>query len=531
MQGSARKDVVFGQRGCILSPYQGQNGNPGYSFAGGVDIVSFQGSGLGGTSLLNANVAYDPDDEVFNKHWPRAIRDSLAGGELRKLFARVKRTLRARKHPKGRSLDKVKALKKGAAAHADAPHFLNNIVVNFDGQNPWGAAQRECINCGDCFTGCNVGAKNTLDTNYLKIAQLGGAKIFPQVAVDHVAVDKTRGGYLVHYTRHSGKTGKTKNSGVLHARRAVIVSAGSVGSTEILMRSRKQGLRLSRQVGKRWGGNGDFFGISYNSDLRTNVLGWGAFPESKRAKRIQPHANPTPDDMLVPGPSIVSTARYNASGRFNKRVTVQDTSIPLMYVDLMRAGLAFSIGKDMDSGDESEEWARRLRDMFALDPKLEGGTLNHTLFYLLMGVDDQAGTISLDQEGQAKIRWPKVGKQGVFKLQNRILKKHAKELGATFEAHPLWRFSPWRTPVTVHPLGGCPMGDNVDKGVVDDRGRVFKSNGEIYPGMFVTDGSIVPAPVGANPFLTISGLSERVAEGVIRDLGGIPRVVRDKNDI
>ena len=119
----------------------------------------------------------------------------------------------------------------------------------------------------------------------------------------------------------------------------------------------------------------------------------------------------------------------------------------------------------------------------------------------------------------------------MFKLQNRILKKHAKELGATFEAHPLWRFSPWRTPVTVHPLGGCPMGDNVDKGVVDDRGRVFKSNGEIYPGMFVTDGSIVPAPVGANPFLTISGLSERVAEGVIRDLGGIPRVVRDKNDI
>ena len=61
--------------------------------------------------------------------------------------------------------------------------------------------------------------------------------------------------------------------------------------------------------------------------------------------------------------------------------------------------------------------------------------------------------------------------------------------------------------------------------------RLSRSNGEIYPGMFVTDGSIVPAPVGATPFLTISGFSEHVAEEVIRDLGGMPRVVRDKNDI
>ena len=75
------------------------------------------------------------------------------------------------------------------------------------------------------------------------------------------------------------------------------------------------------------------------------------------------------------------------------------------------------------------------------------------------------------------------------------------------------------------------MGDNVDKGVVDDRGRVFQANGGIHAGLYVTDGSILPAPVGANPFLTISGLSERVAEGLIQDLGGQPRVVRDKNHI
>ncbi len=503
-----------------------------YKFDGGADIVSFQGSGLGGTSLLNANVAYNPEDEVFAKNWPTAIQDSLASGELRKLFKRVIATLRAQKHPQGQSLSKVKALKQGAGGHADAPHFLNNITVNFDGQNPWGVAQRECINCGDCVTGCNVGAKNTLDTSYLKIAELGGAHIFPQIDVRHIEVDKTNGGYRVHFVRHTENDKTHKGTpGVLHARKGVIVSGGSIGSTEILLRSRKQGLALSQKLGRRWGGNADFFGIAYNSNLRTDVPGWGAFPETGRAKRIQPQPNPTPATMLVPGPTIVSTVRYNASGPFKKRVTVQDTSIPLAYVDLVRAGLAASIGIDTDAGDESEEFARRWRDTFAIDPQLEKGALNHTLFYLVMGADDQEGVIRLDLMGNAQIRWPKVGKQDVFDLENRLLKQHAKALGATFEEHPLWRFSPWRTPVTVHPLGGCPMGDDVDQGVVDDRGRVFRPNGDVYSGFYVTDGSIVPAPVGANPFLTISGLSERVAEGLIRDLGGAPRVVQDPTEI
>ena len=99
-----------------------------FKFNGGTDIVSFQGSGLGGTSLLNANVAYYPEDEVFDKNWPAAIRQAVADGTMRSFFRRVKATLRARKHPKGNSLGKVKALKKGASIHADAPHFLNDIV-------------------------------------------------------------------------------------------------------------------------------------------------------------------------------------------------------------------------------------------------------------------------------------------------------------------------------------------------------------------------------------------------------------------
>src|SRR5262249_42739347 len=155
------------------------------------------GSGLGGTSLINANVAFQPDNEVFdNPQWPQAIRSVRDGGQLQQYFDRVRATLFAEPHPDGMKLSKVKALKKGADGLPNAEFGLADIAVNFkfEGQNNWGVQQRKCINCGDCITGCNVGAKNTLDTNYLAIAKSGGAAIFTQVEVKYI--EKQPGGYL-----------------------------------------------------------------------------------------------------------------------------------------------------------------------------------------------------------------------------------------------------------------------------------------------------------------------------------------------
>jgi cholesterol oxidase len=124
----------------------------------GLDIAIWQGSGLGGTSLINANVAIEPDPEVFDlAHWPEAIRQFRDSGEMQRLFDRVRVTLAAGPHPTGRQLSKVKALDKGAQGVPGADFALADIAVNFDvdGVNRWGVRQQPCINSGDCVTGCN----------------------------------------------------------------------------------------------------------------------------------------------------------------------------------------------------------------------------------------------------------------------------------------------------------------------------------------------------------------------------------------
>jgi cholesterol oxidase len=494
-----------------------------YDFRFGTDIGVLMGSGLGGTSLINANVAFEPDGEVFDSpRWPQAIRDARDAGQLQTYFNRVRTTLFAEPHPDGLMLSKVQALKEGAEGVAGAEFALPPIAVNFrfEGGNHWGVAQRMCINCGDCVSGCNVGAKNTLDTNYLAIAKQGGTDIFTQVEVKRVE-ERASGGYLVHYLRRESAHGPAEQ-GTLIAKRTVVIAAGALGSTEIMLRSRQSGLGLPETVGTRFSGNADFFGLAYNSDLRTDTLGWGAYPDSDRARRIQP----TPTQTLHPGPTIVSRIKYNSTGPLGDRVTVEDLSFPLMYVDAARSAFAWFIGRDTDPDDfidNLKEIGRRVRDVGASDPELEKGALNYTLVYLVMGQDDAGGRIELDPLTQeARVRWPLVGDQDVFKKENNLIFEHAKVLGSTFIENPLWGFTPFRTLVTAHPLGGCPMGEDHTTGLVNHQGKVFNDQGSVYDGLYIADGSIVPTAIGVNPFLTISALAERIADHLVAELGGSP---------
>lgn len=489
----------------------------------GLDISVWQGSGLGGTSLINANVAIEPDPEVFDAaSWPEAIRQFRDSGELHACFDRVRATLSAGPHPLGRELSKVKALERGRQGVAGTDFDLADIAVNFeiDGLNRWGVRQQPCINGGDCVTGCNVGAKNTLDTNYLAIAKSGGAHIFPQVEVERIEKNNG-GGYLVHCIRREIEPPSSTGVTIL-AKRAVVLSAGSPGSAVILLRSQERGLELPDTLGSRFSGNGDFFGVAYNGDARTDALGWGAYPDSTRAQRIQPGPGPT----LHPGPTIVARIKSNVHQPLGDRITIQDLSFPLTYVDAARSTFAVLIGRDTDPFDffdNLQESDRRRRDLFALDPALEKGALNHTLLYLIMGHDDAGGRIELDSNtGQARIRWPGAGDQEVFRQASRLMLEHAAKLGATYIENPVWAVAPMRTLITVHPLGGCPMGETHLTGVVNDAGEVYDRQGNVYDGLCVADASIVPTALGVNPFLTISAMAERIAEQLIRRLGGIP---------
>ncbi len=157
--------------------------------------------------------------------------------------------------------------------------------------------------------------------------------------------------------------------------------------------------------------------------------------------------------------------------------------------------------------------------------------MNHTMLYLIMGHDDARGTLYLktgllDPEGTIEIAWDDVGRQPVFTRINEELRRHARALGAHFIADPLWNFMNLRHLITAHPLGGCPLGEDYQQGAVDEYGRVFAGDGSIHEGLFVADGSLIPSALGVNPFLTISALSERIAEHLVRNLKGEPYPAR-----
>ena len=467
------------------------------------DIDVIQGSGLGGTSLVNANVAIIPEPAVFEQDpWPRGI----TGNMLAPYYERAAKALDVGQHPRGMDLLKVRALKKRADLSPNAKFDLLRIAVNFkiDGIDPESGVERHpCIDCGDCVTGCNVRAKNTLYMNYLPLARKAGVEIFTQVKVLFIKADPN-GGYQVHYERFTPRH-NLPETGIIKAKRAVIVSAGSLGSTEIMLRSKNQGLKLSDTVGTRFSGNGDFFGISYNSNQRTDILGFGN------------HPNDPPRSNVKAGPTIVGVIRYDRNKPLKEQIAVEDLSVPRGGVIPTRKVLSTlsAGGRDTDPGDLVQELARIARDI-RFDA---GGALNHSMIYLVMGHDDAGGTMNLKND-KLQIDWPGIGDQDVFGRINSELFQHAKALGATFIESPVWSFFHSRRLITAHPLGGCPMGETSHSGSVDECGRVYngKSDKEIHPGLYIADGSVIPTSIGVNPFLTISALSEYIAECIVKEL-------------
>ena len=141
------------------------------------------------------------------------------------------------------------------------------------------------------------------------------------------------------------------------------------------------------------------------------------------------------------------------------------------------------------------------------------GALNHSMLYLVMAIDDNQGVMSLDDDDKLDIVWPSVKSDPIFDRIGEELLAHAKALGGTYVHldRPNLGIGKEANLITAHPLGGCVLGDDADHGVVDPDGRVYDANGGVHEGLYVVDGAILPTPVGVNPFLTISAVSERIA--------------------
>jgi cholesterol oxidase len=479
-----------------------------YELLNYTDISVIKGSGLGGTSLINANVAILPDREVFEQfQWPSAITYDT----LLPYYQRAHRMLGANPHPHALELRKVQALDRRAKELGISVQPLD-IVVNFApaGDNPQGVHQEPCNGCGNCVSGCNVRAKNTLYMNYLPMARKAGATILTQTKVEWIE-KRPEGGWHV-CGRHVVK-GKPDEKFQIDAA-SVILSAGSLNTTEILLRSEARGLSVSPALGTRFNGNGDFFGLAYNGDYETDVLGY--------PYRQAPAAGDSP----APGPNIVGIIRYNGGLPESQRIAIEDFSFPNAYLAGAKAIFGAIRGQDTVTGNEDAQRARFLRDLdptaAAHDPN---GAMNHSMLYLVMGQDNARGTILFDapwyeSDGRIHVSWDRAGQQQIFTRMNEELRRNARALRGSFISNPTWSIFHLGHLITAHPLGGCPMGEDYLQGSVDVYGRVYAGDGSVHKGLYVTDGSVMPSALGVNPFLTISALTERFAEFKIRELGG-----------
>ncbi|NQX95928.1 MAG: GMC family oxidoreductase, partial [Erythrobacter sp.] len=220
------------------------------------DQYALVGCGLGGTSLINANVSLELDKRLLDQaHWPAAFREDPYAIDA--YYERAREMLAPNPYPDDfPALGKLEALEHSAKAMGER-FYKTPINVNFeDKTNKFGVPQPACTNCGDCVSGCNVGAKNTTLMNYLPDAANHGAQIFTQAKVQWVERDGDV--WRVHVERN-GEVGSPVTITADH----VILGAGAIGSTEILLRSREKGLSTSNRLGQGFSGNGDALGFAY----------------------------------------------------------------------------------------------------------------------------------------------------------------------------------------------------------------------------------------------------------------------------
>jgi len=452
-----------------------------------IDVI--QASGVGGGSLVYFNVHIRTPPEIFeNPRWPRALKRDI----LNPFYDQARDMLEARpltppaEYDMPNRTQAFMAAAEGAGRKAELMEIC--VYTGPEKINRQGIVQDGCVYCGNCMLGCHVHAKNTLDLNYIPLAEKNGAEVYPLHLVEKIEpVDPVAtNGYRVHFQQFSQSGGDSQMGSVVG--RKVIISAGSLGSTEILLRCRdlhRTLPNLSPALGNRFSGNGDF--------LLAGTL------EANR--EVDPGS----------GPSITAGVDFSTA---KNRILVQDLGFPdpfLWYLEsalpvpnrLKNLGLFirkyFMRTVGLSQASAFTDGAEKL---------FQGGVTPRFLPYLGMGTDAADGQMKLS-DGNMEIKWDSSRSREMFAEMETALKELSRGIGGKYVTSILWGW-PFRKLLTAHPLGGCVMSDDKNEGVVNEFGEVWN-----YPNLYVSDGSIIPTALSVNPSATISALSERIADHLV----------------
>jgi cholesterol oxidase len=460
---------------------------------------------LGGGSIIYANVFIRKDHNWFvhvdGEQWP------VTREELEPHYDEVEAIIVPHSYPfeavPYSDTPKTRAMREAAAA-GGLDWQLPKLTITF-GNDPAAPVPGEpldappnlhharrygCRLIGECNIGCNFGSKNSLDFNYLsRFAEFTGSELRTLCEVKRFAPQ--RGGFTVEYVQHPSGERQTISC------RRLVLAAGSLGSTYLLLRNASSFPQLSKRLGTQFSGNGDLLGFL-----------------TRARKRGHGTVEPRLLDAAY-GPVITSFIRYadEVDGGTGRGHYVEDGGYPQFASWIVEtAALPNSFVRALRFA------YHRLVDILTRSPHSnlsaeiaalvgDGSRSGATLPLLGIGREYPSGKMYLRDEKWLALDWNAKRSEGYYRSLSNSMRQIGSALDARYRDNALWYF---RRAVTVHPLGGCPMAITSDEGVVDAYGQVFG-----YPGLSVADGAVMPGTVGPNPSFTIAALANRFADRTI----------------
>jgi cholesterol oxidase len=497
-----------------------------WSFKGSGALVS---SGLGGGSLIYANIIIRKDEKWFvreqpNKdgyeYWP------VTRAQLDPHYDRVEKMLNIQKYPLNHhpysTTPKTLALR-DAAQKLNLDFVPLNLAVSFkvrpvsnpneDNPNnpplvgePIQEAHRNihnmtrntCRLCGECDIGCNYGSKNTLDYNYISEAHRLGAEVRTLCEVKAFEPNGAGRGFTVRYVQHdTSRPAPADQKTLTITCDRLILSAGTFGTPFLLFKNRDKFPLLSKKLGARFCVNGDLLSFIIKSKKNGDEF----------ARILDPSFGPVITAAIRLGDTL------DGKGRQGRGFYVEDGGNPYFlswaaeltgFVNILRRLALFGkrfflyrIGLNRDANLDDE-----IASLIG-----ECVSSKSSMPILTMGRDIANGNLTLDGK-YLNCDWRLKNSKDYYDRVIKVVGDIAGALNATYENNPSYKY--FHQVLTAHPLGGCSMALTKEEGVVNPCGEVFD-----YPGLYVADGSVMPGPVGPNPSMTIAAMSDRFSDHII----------------
>lgn len=457
------------------------------------DVLVLHGSGVGGGSLIYANTLPRPPEAFFQAGAWRDLADWRA--ELAPHYACAERMLGATTNPRLWPADDH--LRDIATEMGRAHTFGPTPAAVFFGEpgktvpDPYfggdGPPRTGCTHCGACMVGCRVGAKNTLDKNYLYLAEEHGAEIRAEADVTGIAAlpEPTSDGVRYTVTYH-GTTDLVKRATTLRARN-VVVAAGVLGTVNLLLRSRDELGTLPRVSAQ--------LGVSVRTNSESLVGSVARDRDTDYSQGIAITSLFRPDDV-----TSIEPVRYPRGSGLIRLI-----AMPM----LPRGGGALrTLGHMLTHPGETWHlfarpgWAQQTTILLVMQTTESRIRLRRGRSLLTGG---GRGLVSAsDPEAPVRLVMD-AGKPTLAAFAARTNGIQAVSISEAF----------MNTPVTAHILGGASISPSADTGVIGTDHQVHG-----HPGLYVVDGAAVPANLGVNPSLTITALAERAMSLIPAASGG-----------